>query len=60
MFSSDPFADPIISAPYLYVHYIVTKVNNNMNQRACAMLILLKLGKIQPLALAGPFLWLLF
>ena len=48
MFSSNPFADPIISAPYLYVHYIVTKVNNNMNQRACGMLklILLKLWKI--------------
>lgn len=48
MFSSNPFADPIISAPYLYVHYIVTKVNKNMNQRACGMwkLILLKLWKI--------------
>lgn len=45
IFSSDPFADPIISAPYLYVHYIVTKVNNNVNHCACAMLklILLKL-----------------
>ena len=47
MFSSNPFADPIISAPYLYVHYIVTKVNNNINHRACAMLklILLKFVK---------------
>lgn len=35
MFSSNPFADPIISAPYLYVHYIVTKVNNNINHCLC-------------------------